>query len=384
MFKRYVLGLCAVVFASTPIAQAAMSPDSYQDNDILLYDSRSVPAVNVAGGSGGCYDLALPNIVDSAKAAEAINAFISTHATKSPMQGMGTDAVAGAAKSNFNPMIIIAMGLHESGLGVAGVATKGINNAFGRTATESQPHIEINGRRWYKYASWQASLNSTDDHPMYMKQKWIDSGTKSIDDLIPKYAPASDGNDVDLYVKTVKGHIDKMIELSNGGITCGATGGSGGGPPGGSLNWVWPADKGKFTIGQCWNNAYNGGRHAGQDFPMPNGTPLYAVANGTVEWVRDTGSAGGGKHVLINVGGGLWVNYQHMQKWEVSPNQRVTQGQRIGFSNNTGNSTGSHLHFGVATSATTGAYADNSQTLNPFKYLPPEPDMANYKECAGA
>jgi murein DD-endopeptidase MepM/ murein hydrolase activator NlpD len=54
-----------------------------------------------------------------------------------------------------------------------------------------------------------------------------------------------------------------------------------------------------------------------------------------------------GKFVLIKHSNGLSTIYGHLSQVNVTPGQAVSTGERIGYSGNTGYTTGPHLHFGV-------------------------------------
>jgi murein DD-endopeptidase MepM/ murein hydrolase activator NlpD len=83
--------------------------------------------------------------------------------------------------------------------------------------------------------------------------------------------------------------------------------------------------------------------HRGLDFRASYGSPIIAVADGTV---ARAGWAGGyGNQVRLNHAGGLSTSYSHMSRIAVSPGSRVRQGQVIGYIGSTGLSTGPHLHF---------------------------------------
>ena len=86
--------------------------------------------------------------------------------------------------------------------------------------------------------------------------------------------------------------------------------------------------------------------HAGLDFAAPQGTPIYATANGTVEVAGNTGN-GYGNHVVINHGYGYGTLYGHMFKVKVKSGQRVKRGEIIGYVGSTGKSTGPHCHYEV-------------------------------------
>jgi murein DD-endopeptidase MepM/ murein hydrolase activator NlpD len=86
--------------------------------------------------------------------------------------------------------------------------------------------------------------------------------------------------------------------------------------------------------------------HAGLDFAAPQGTPIYATANGTVTIAGNKGN-GYGNHVIINHGYGYETLYGHMVKVKSNPGQKVTRGEVIGWVGSTGKSTGPHCHYEV-------------------------------------
>jgi murein DD-endopeptidase MepM/ murein hydrolase activator NlpD len=86
--------------------------------------------------------------------------------------------------------------------------------------------------------------------------------------------------------------------------------------------------------------------HAGLDFAAPQGTPIYATANGRVTIAGNTGD-GYGNHVVINHGYGYETLYGHMVRVKVRPGQQVARGEVIGWIGSTGKSTGPHCHYEV-------------------------------------
>ncbi|HMG68434.1 MAG TPA: M23 family metallopeptidase, partial [Chitinophagaceae bacterium] len=86
--------------------------------------------------------------------------------------------------------------------------------------------------------------------------------------------------------------------------------------------------------------------HPGLDFAAPQGTPIYATANGTVAVAGNTGN-GYGNHVVINHGYGYETLYGHMVKVKVRAGEHVTRGEVIGWVGSTGKSTGPHCHYEV-------------------------------------
>ncbi|HWR32728.1 MAG TPA: M23 family metallopeptidase [Chitinophagaceae bacterium] len=86
--------------------------------------------------------------------------------------------------------------------------------------------------------------------------------------------------------------------------------------------------------------------HEGLDFAAPQGTPIYATADGTVTTAGSTGN-GFGNHVIINHGYGYETLYGHMVRVKTSVGQIVKRGQVIGWVGSTGKSTGPHCHYEV-------------------------------------
>ncbi|MEO7310048.1 MAG: peptidoglycan DD-metalloendopeptidase family protein [Chitinophagaceae bacterium] len=86
--------------------------------------------------------------------------------------------------------------------------------------------------------------------------------------------------------------------------------------------------------------------HSGLDFTAPQGTPIYATADGTVE-SADIGSTGFGNHVVIDHGYGYETLYGHMVRIKAHAGQKVKRGEMIGWVGSTGKSTGPHCHYEV-------------------------------------
>jgi murein DD-endopeptidase MepM/ murein hydrolase activator NlpD len=132
---------------------------------------------------------------------------------------------------------------------------------------------------------------------------------------------------------------------------------------------------------------YNGKGHTGIDFAASIGTPVKASLSGIVIGAgnTDVGKCRSfGKWIMIKHPNGLSTLYAHLSLINVVMDQQVYTGQVIGYSGNTGYSTGPHLHFGVyateglnitknvnsaACSKVTIPYADLKAYLNPLSYL---------------
>lgn len=105
--------------------------------------------------------------------------------------------------------------------------------------------------------------------------------------------------------------------------------------------------------------------HPGVDFGTPRGTAIYAPLAGTVRATGNTDLVPGcyswGKWTLIDHANGLSTLYAHQDLISVTPGQKVATGEIIGYSGNTGYSTGPHLHFTV--------YAKSGVTVRKFNEI---------------
>lgn len=85
--------------------------------------------------------------------------------------------------------------------------------------------------------------------------------------------------------------------------------------------------------------------HSGIDLRCSTGTKVYAANAGTV--TTSGYSSAWGNYIIINHGGGYTTLYAHLKSRNVSKDAKVKQGDVIGYSGNTGYSTGPHLHFEI-------------------------------------
>lgn len=84
--------------------------------------------------------------------------------------------------------------------------------------------------------------------------------------------------------------------------------------------------------------------HSGIDYVCPEGTEVLASADGTVMRVAYA-ATGYGNYVIIRHEREIGTVYAHLKTSMVIIGDKVKQGDIIGLSGNTGNSTGPHLHF---------------------------------------
>ena len=117
-----------------------------------------------------------------------------------------------------------------------------------------------------------------------------------------------------------------------------------------------------------------GGTHEGLDVGVQSGTPIYAISDGDVAWV-DFEKNGYGNYVRI------WHKHLKVHSFVghcsviiVKQGDKVKKGQLLGYSGNTGNSTGSHTHWEIRMADSSGVYLSNvslfsNGKVDPLTYL---------------
>ncbi len=110
--------------------------------------------------------------------------------------------------------------------------------------------------------------------------------------------------------------------------------------------------------------------HPGVDYAMPPGSPVYATGDGVVKRVESKFS-GYGKQIEIDHGFGYLTKYAHLNGFEVREGQKIKRGELIGYSGNTGKSTGPHLHYEVML---------NGNKMNPVHYMYKDISPEEYEE----
>jgi hypothetical protein len=112
------------------------------------------------------------------------------------------------------------------------------------------------------------------------------------------------------------------------------------GPP------VRPMSVGKsFGVKRIYNGKASEQAHMGSDYDSPVGSPILAVASGTVVLAKEMFFEG--NSVFIDHGDGLISEYFHLSELKVQTGQQVKRGETLGREGQTGRATGPHLWFGV-------------------------------------
>ena len=127
----------------------------------------------------------------------------------------------------------------------------------------------------------------------------------------------------------------------------------------------WPL-KGKITGVYGSQRILNGvpkSPHYGIDIAVPIGTPVYAPASGVISLADDLYYSG--LTVILNHGLNVNSTFLHLSEIKVSIGDKVSRGQLIGFSGNTGRSTGPHLDWRIDWD---GKRLDAEMLAGPIKY----------------
>lgn len=137
-----------------------------------------------------------------------------------------------------------------------------------------------------------------------------------------------------------------------------------GSEPTGKLLWPIPGTIRITELFGMRNDPINGVRemHNGIDMGCPMSTTLLAPADGTVEY--EGRFSGYGNMLMLQCGQHMTLVFGHLKSFIAKKGQSVKRGQVIALTDNTGWSTGPHLHFEVRIDGT---------PKNPMLYLGPKP-----------
>ena len=126
--------------------------------------------------------------------------------------------------------------------------------------------------------------------------------------------------------------------------------------------YIWPVSSRRITStfgGRASPGGIGSTNHKGIDIGgVGYTTEIHAAKAGTV--IVSQYSRSYGNYVVVSHGSGNITLYAHMSSRKVSVGQYVNQGDVLGITGSTGNSTGPHLHFEIT---------ENGTRINPLKYL---------------
>lgn len=164
------------------------------------------------------------------------------------------------------------------------------------------------------------------------------------------------------------GHTNNSSGTNSGGVPNDVSPGGSSGTTnnntssGGSTYWMVPCAYTSITSPFGYRESPTAGAstyHQGVDLDADTGTPVVATRAGMVTVAGFANAAG--NYVKIDHRDGFSSIYMHLDSYNVSTGQIVSQGQQIGRVGNTGISTGDHLHFGISYN---GAYVNPCQYVN--------------------
>lgn len=114
--------------------------------------------------------------------------------------------------------------------------------------------------------------------------------------------------------------------------------------------WIRPVDGGSITHDFTKHKTRTpASKNPGTDYAVATGTPIKAVADGTITGIVTTFTGSGGRMIFMSFPSGHNADYLHLSRIDVVAGQQVKQGQVIGLSGGSGlgkeNGYGAHLHF---------------------------------------
>jgi len=108
--------------------------------------------------------------------------------------------------------------------------------------------------------------------------------------------------------------------------------------------------------------------HNGIDLVAASNTPIYATADGVVKYVQNKNQGGYGRRIIMLHNFGFETAFGHLKRASVEVGDFIKKGELIGFSGNSGRSTGPHLHYEILHA---------KRLLNPYAFI--QWDMENYE-----
>jgi murein DD-endopeptidase MepM/ murein hydrolase activator NlpD len=117
------------------------------------------------------------------------------------------------------------------------------------------------------------------------------------------------------------------------------------------MSWIRPVEGRVTSSYQAHKDRKPSSKNPGTDYGVATGTPVKAVADGTITGTVETFRGAGGRMVFISLPGGHNADYLHLSRIDVKPGQVVKQGDVLGLSGGSGlgSETGyaPHLHLSI-------------------------------------
>ncbi|OYO08881.1 metalloendopeptidase [Enemella evansiae] len=291
----------------------------------------------------------------------------------------------------------------QVGSGIDGVGRDGIQIALMAALTESTLRMLANTGAYPESGDYPNDGDGADNDSLGLFQMRPASGWGTVEQLMdstyqaqaffggpsgPNYPSPRGLLDIPGWQDMDKGEAAQAVEVSAypdryrnyepvaetilATLATSGPGSGSGGPVSGSSQVVFPLPEGSWVLTDEFGprvHPITGEQsfHTGTDFAAPDGTAIFAAAEGVVS-VAEFSGAYGGLIVIEHTLGSESVATAYAHMWEhgihVAPGDTVSAGQHIGDVGSSGMSTGAHLHFEVRVGGTDGEHTDPAVWLN--------------------
>lgn len=267
--------------------------------------------------------------------------------TKNTLKGIGSGAAKGALIGSFFGPVGTAIGA-----GIGGIAGGIAGWRKGKDAKKKEKEQEEREKAQLK-AQEKIAENTKHANDLLDRNYSVSEAARNVrayraytgqtgagpdSAAVPGYSPSN---------KPIDAYTQKLLE--KGLIGMGGTSGGNSGLP-----WKITSPFGPRTLSNGDSSF-----HKGVDFGIKTGTPIGAPVSGKVTSAvtdnRNTypgGPTSAGSGIYLQGDNGVTYQFWHLSKVGVNKGDRVSTGQTIGLSGNTGYSTGSHLHYGTKVGGT--------------------------------
>ena len=235
-----------------------------------------------------------------------------------------------AQKYNIDPVLMIAISIHETGWGKSQAVLQH-NNPSGQMTSGGLIHFNT-------------LAEGLDMTGQTINNLWNERGLNTIEKLGSAYAPIGASNDPTGLNNHWVPTITKFVEML-GGLSGGCDGASeeNANLQAGANGFSVPLKNYTITSPFGYRDFRGMEFHRGLDMAASEGEPIYASKAGTITIA--TMHPSWGYYIAIEHEGGMVTLYAHQSKLVGVQGQKVQQGQLIGYVGSTGDSTGAHLHL---------------------------------------